>query len=159
MDESARWLLSKGRKKDAIKVILKMAKTNKVVMKEEDLINLKCEERLTQNSPLRETFKSKIVMRRFLVCLIWWISCTFIAFGLMVNAVSLAGNKYLNFALLSICDIPASFAMVYILTRFHRKKPLMISFLVCGGLCLIQSSVPKGIFKILKSYFFGQIII
>lgn len=144
MDESVRWLLSKGKKKKAINILLNMAKSNGLDLQATDLKNIQYEQKRAKNSPLMETFHSKIVVKRFLICIIWWMSCTFICFGLMVNVVSLAGNKYINFALMSMADIPASFAMVYTLKRFKRKKPLFSSFVGAGILCLVQPLVPKS---------------
>lgn len=144
MDESVRWLLSKGRKDEATKLLLKMARINKIKLDNKMLLNIQCEENGPKTSALNETFHSKIVIKRFLICLIWWTSCTFISFGLVVNVGSLAGNKYLNFGIMSLSDIPASIAMVFVLQRFKRKKPLLISFITAGLFCLVQPFVPKG---------------
>lgn len=143
MDESVRWLLSKGKKEQATKLLLKIARINKTKLDEKLLVNIRCEDNGT-NGALLSTLKSKIVIKRFLTCLIWWISCTFIAFGLVVNVDSLAGNKYLNIAIMSLSDIPASVTMVFILKRFKRKKPLLISFLTAGVICLVHPLVPRG---------------
>nr|XP_034825356.1 organic cation transporter protein-like [Maniola hyperantus] len=159
LDESVRWLLSKGKREDATKLLLKMAKANKVALDEKVLVNIKCEENGTESSALRETFHSKIVIKRFLICLVWWTSCTFIAFGLVVNVGFLAGNKYLNIGIMSLTDTPASIAMVFILKRFKRKKPLFISFLSAGLLCLIQPFVPKEyVWLSTGVYFLGRFV-
>ncbi|XP_041972898.1 organic cation transporter protein-like [Aricia agestis] len=154
MDESVRWLLSKGKKKEAIKILLKIAEKNKVSIKEEIIVNIKCEENNTRSSPLRDTLRSKLVLKRFLVCLVWWSSCTFICYGLAVNVVSLAGNKYLNFAIMAVSDVPACMVMVYTLKRFNRKKPLLISFTSVGLFCLLRSLVSKEYAFISTSLFF-----
>ncbi|XP_023944228.2 organic cation transporter protein-like [Bicyclus anynana] len=159
MDESVRWLLSKGKRKDATNLLLKMAKVNKIVLDEKTLVNIKSEENGAQSSALRETFRSRIVIKRFLICLIWWTSCTFISFGLIVNVGILAGNKYLNIGIMSLSDIPASIAMVFILKRYKRKKPLLISFISAGLLCLIQPFVPKQyIWMSTGVYFLGRFV-
>ncbi|KAL0883580.1 hypothetical protein ABMA27_015731 [Loxostege sticticalis] len=143
MDESVRWLLSKGKKKKATQILLKMVQNNGLDLNGQDLNNIQCEQIGAKSSPLRETLRSKVVLERFFICLIWWITCTFVGYGMMVNVVSLAGNKYINFMLMSLVDIPATFAMVYTLRRFQRKKPLFVSFMSAGILCLIQPFVPK----------------
>lgn len=146
MDESVRWLLSKGKKKKATQILLKMVQNNGLDLNGQDLNNIQCEQIGAKSSPLRETLRSKVVLERFFICLIWWITCTFVGYGMMVNVVSLAGNKYINFMLMSLVDIPATFAMVYTLRRFQRKKPLFVSFMSAGILCLIQPFVPKSKF-------------
>ncbi|OWR40799.1 solute carrier family 22 member 3-like [Danaus plexippus] len=158
MDESVRWLLSKGKRKQATKLLLKMAKINKISLDRKMLLNIQCEEG-TKNSALRETFRSRIVAKRFLICLLWWTSCTFICFGLIVNVGSLAGNKYFNFAIMSLSDIPASIAMFYVLKRFRRKKPLLVSFITAGLLCLTQPFVPKKyVWMSTGMYFLGRFV-
>lgn len=149
MDESVRWLLSKGKKKKATQILLKMVQNNGLDLNGQDLNNIQCEQIGAKSSPLRETLRSKVVLERFFICLIWWITCTFVGYGMMVNVVSLAGNKYINFMLMSLVDIPATFAMVYTLRRFQRKKPLFVSFMSAGILCLIQPFVPKSKFTVM----------
>ncbi|XP_063823887.1 organic cation transporter protein-like [Ostrinia nubilalis] len=159
MDESVRWLLSKGKKKKATQILLKMAKNNGLDLNGQDLNNIQCEQLETKSSPLRDTFRSKIVVKRFSICLIWWITCTFVSFGMVVNVVSLAGDKYINMGLMSLSDIPASFAMVYTLRRFQRKKPLFTSFMSAGVLCLIQPFVPKKyVWLSTGLYFLGRFV-
>lgn len=150
LDESVRWLLSKGRKDDAKRILIKMAKRNNVDLDEKMLINLDCGSvNQEQKSPLLETFRSKMIVERFLICIVWWTSCSFIYFGLMINSVSLQGNKYINFALLSLPDVPSSFVVAYVLKHFKRKIPLFSSFIIAGLLCVGQSFIPKGkIFQI-----------
>ncbi|CAH2241654.1 jg4159 [Pararge aegeria aegeria] len=159
MDESVRWLLSKGKREDATNLLLKMAKVNKIALDEKTIVNIQCEENKVESSALRETFRSKIVIKRFLICLVWWTSCTFIAFGLIVNVGFLAGNKYLNIGIMSLSDIPASIAMVFILKRYKRKKPLLISFISAGLLCLVQPFVPKQyVWMSTGIYFLGRFV-
>ncbi|XP_047545833.1 organic cation transporter protein-like isoform X1 [Vanessa atalanta] len=159
MDESVRWLLSKGKKEKATKLLLKMAKLNKITLDEKLLVNIRCEDNATNNYALWATFSSKIVIKRFLICLIWWTSCTFISFGLVVNVGSLAGNKYMNFGIMALSDIPASIAMVFILKRFKRKKPLLISFISAGVICLVYPMIPKEyIWSSTGVYFLGRFV-
>ncbi|KAL4711637.1 hypothetical protein ACJJTC_011345 [Scirpophaga incertulas] len=159
MDESPRWLLSKGRKKTATELLLKMARSSGIAMKIEDLSNIQCEEKQSRKSPLRDTFRSNIVLNRFFICLVWWMSCTFISFGLMVNVVSLIGDKYTNFGILSIADIPAAIAMVYTLKKFQRKKPLLLSFILAGLLCFVQPFIPAKLFWLSSGlYFLGKFV-
>ncbi|CAH0717482.1 unnamed protein product, partial [Brenthis ino] len=122
MDESVRWLLSKGKKDKATKLLLKMARVNNIKLDNKMLVNIQCEENV-------------------------------------VNVDSLAGNKYLNFAIMSLSDIPASIAMVFVLKRFKRKKPLLISFIFAGLLCLVQPFVPKEyVWMSTGVYFMGRFV-
>lgn len=150
LDESVRWLLIKGRKKEAKNILRKAAKLSNVYLEESTLDKLACEncEKTNTNvnliTLLTMTFKSKKLLLRFLACACAWITATFNKYGLLINSVSLEGNKYINYALTSFADLPASVLLVFLLIKFKRKKPLIFSFLMTGSFCIIQSVIPKG---------------
>lgn len=145
MDESPRWLLVKGRKDEAIKVLTNAAKKNKIDIDKNSLDKLTCEvsPNVTFNELIRNTFSSKQLRRRFFICLVWWVTSTFVNYGLMINSVSLQGNKYINFALTSLVDIPGILIITYVLIKFKRKLPLMLSFFTGAVLCIAQPFLPS----------------
>lgn len=146
LDESPRWLLSKERKESAITVLEKAAKTNGTSIEKSALENLTYETEKSQNNfmVLQRTFQSRLLLKRFLICIVWWTTATFVSYGMKINSVSLKGNKYMNFILMILPDIPATFACMYILKRFKRKKPLISSFLIGATFCLAQPFMPSG---------------
>lgn len=148
LDESPRWLLSKGRKDEAVKILEKAARKNKIAIDKNSLQNLTCE--VTQNVKfsklLKDTLKSKTLRKRFFVCWLWWTTCTFVNYGMLINSVSLQGNKYVNFALTAVVDLPSVIACTYIVIHFKRKLPLMISFMAGALLCMSQPFLPTGEF-------------
>ncbi|XP_023944221.2 organic cation transporter protein-like [Bicyclus anynana] len=147
LDESPRWLLTKGRKDEAISIIKNAAKKNNLEFDKESLENLSCDVDVKVSFPelLKQTFKSKKLMKRFMVCLIWWTTSTFVNYGLMINAVSLQGNKYINFMLVSLVDIPGCFIITYVLANFKRKYPLMLSFMGGAILSISQPFLPTNL--------------
>lgn len=83
-------------------------------------------------------------IHRFLVCMVWWFTITLINYGMMISAVHIAGNKYVNFSLLMLMDIPANVFYWLALSKYKRKIPLLASFMVGGIFCISQPFVPKG---------------
>lgn len=147
LDESPRWLLSKGKKDEAVAIIEKVAKKNKVKVDKNVLDKLSCEEDVkgaTLPELLKSTFTSAALLKRFFICLTWWTTSTFVNYGLMINSVSLQGNKYLNFALINMIDFPGSLIITFLMIRFKRKLPLIFTFVSAAILCLSQPFVPKG---------------
>ena len=70
-----------------------------------------------------------------------WFVITMIYYGLSLNAASLAGDVYVNFALLSLCEVPG-YAISYLGMRFAgRRTTLSLSLLIGGVSCLISSLV------------------
>ncbi|XP_068620361.1 solute carrier family 22 member 3-like [Battus philenor] len=149
LDESIRWLFSKGKTERATQLIEKIARRNKVQLDKTTLARL---DYVDENSAskkndwnsLRETFKSRIMMQRFLVCLVWWFTITLINYGMMISSVLIAGNKYVNFALLMLMDVPANVFYWLALARHRRRLPLLFSFVLGGLFCVAQPFVSQG---------------
>ncbi|KAI8439891.1 hypothetical protein MSG28_001355 [Choristoneura fumiferana] len=127
LDESPRWLLIKGRKDAAVSILESAANTNKIKLDAEELDNIYYEEEkgASFGKVLVDTFKSKTMLKRFFVCSVWWIASTFVNHGLTINSVALQGNKYINYALTSIIDVPGHVIVTLILLKFKRKVPLL----------------------------------
>lgn len=150
MDESIRWLLNKGKKKEVDEMVRQAAKVNKIKIDETKLFNLKCEENssnVSLKTLVKITFSSKKLFLRLLCCICMWFTALFNAYSLLINSVSLKGNKYLNYGLTMSSGIPASVAIFYLLTKCKRKKPLVFSFLLTGSFCMAHSLMPTGMVK------------
>ncbi|KAJ0179120.1 hypothetical protein K1T71_004832 [Dendrolimus kikuchii] len=157
IDESPRWLMTKGEKKKAIKILEKAAEKNKIELDKKELDNIVCEKEKNVDfgKLMQITFSSRTLVKRFLVCVIWWTTSTFVHYGMTINSVSLEGNKYMNFALMSLTDIPGSFVIMYVLTNFKRKVPLMASFFVGAILCMSQPFMPENLPWLSTIVYFG----
>ncbi|XP_013196007.2 solute carrier family 22 member 2 [Amyelois transitella] len=149
LDESIRWLFSKGKRKEAIRLIERAAKRNDVKIDKVVLETLKNIDEETKNdlqhkSLLLKTFRSRIMVQRFLVCILYWFTITLINYGMMVSSVFIGGNKYLNFSLLMVMDIFSNIFYWLALSKYKRKTTLIFSFIVGGIFCVCQPFVPKS---------------
>ncbi|XP_013174146.1 PREDICTED: organic cation transporter protein-like [Papilio xuthus] len=156
LNESVRWLLSKGRHNEAVDILKKAMKMNKVDLTDDvlsplselgDVEDTKSKEVAPKEEENKSSFtqalKSNIIRKRVLVCSFLWITCTFVYYGLSINSVSLAGNKYLNFMLVAFVEIPANFACLLVLDRFGRKRTLITTYVLSACLCISLSLLPK----------------
>lgn len=156
IEESVRWLLSKGRKKDAARIIFKVAAMNKKKLSPETIkqLNHDIDDALPQNMETKDqkasdhaktvefrpkqrslamqVIRSRIIMTRVCICSFWWITVTFTYYGLSINSVSLAGNMYINYILTALVEIPGYALSVLTLDWFGRKKSIMTAFTICG---------------------------
>lgn len=83
-------------------------------------------------------------MIRLLVCSFCWLANTFIYYGLSLNSVAFAGDKYVNFILVAVVEIPAHF-LTWLLTDYvGRKATLSGSFIFSGLFCLAIQFLPSG---------------
>lgn len=165
LPESFRWLINKGRFKEATEIILKTASWNKIGLTEgtleklfknnDDTCELKDKQELTNDyfeekaqniSPIREIFQHPSFLLRVANCSFCWLTNTFVYYGLTLNSVSISGNKYVNFMLLSLIEIPG-FAVTYVLSeRIGRRWTLCSSLILSGLICICTEYAPKGNF-------------
>ncbi|XP_069690607.1 solute carrier family 22 member 4-like isoform X2 [Periplaneta americana] len=152
--ESVRWLLAKGRTKEASEIVLKAARTNGVTLPQQLLNKLRASadtknelaKQQGNNGARKETmiqiFQSRILLKRLIISAFCWFSTTFVFFGLSLNSVSVGGNKYTNFILGALIEVPAYITFYLCLDRIGRKYTLCISFILSGISCIAFAFMP-----------------
>lgn len=65
-------------------------------------------------------------------------------YGLSLNSVNLIGNKYLNFTLVSLVEIPGYSLAWYCMNRIGRRWSLSGSLFLCGLTCTGGAFVSEG---------------
>ncbi|CAG9769662.1 unnamed protein product [Ceutorhynchus assimilis] len=153
LPESLRWNLSKGRIAECQETLRTLAKVNGKEISDKELetldivvaeINEPGKSLGKSSSLFMEAFTSRTLMLRLIACCICWVTCTFLFYGLTLNSVSLvAGNKYLDFILTSLVEIPAYFACNFVVEKCGRKKTLFVSYLLTGAACLLFIFIPN----------------
>ncbi|PSN36797.1 Organic cation transporter protein [Blattella germanica] len=74
-----------------------------------------------------------------------WAANAFVYYGLSVNSTSLGGNKYLNFALVALVEIPGYTVAWIAMNRLGRRWSLVVSMLICGATCIGAAFVPPDL--------------
>ncbi|CAK1542335.1 unnamed protein product [Leptosia nina] len=167
LDESPRWLLSKGRCDEALDILKRAGKMNNVNISQQLLSSLKANVKLDKVSKKEMEFstvftkvvKSKTMLLRLVLCCYLWITCSFAYYGLSINSVSLAGNKYLNYTFVVFIEIPANAMCYIVLTRFGRKKVLVTMYTLGGLLCIGLTLIPRNSLWSLVIYLAGKFAI
>ncbi|XP_076280722.1 organic cation transporter protein isoform X1 [Lasioglossum baleicum] len=152
--ESVRWLLANGRQDKVESIYRKMARLNGLRITDEAIgefkeLNMVKTEKTEQlasekKSPYMQILGSSVMMTRLLACSFCWLTNTFVYYGLSLNSVAFAGDKYTNFILVAIVEIPAYFLTWFMTDYVGRKITLSSSFLLSGVFCLAIQFVPSG---------------
>uniref|UniRef100_A0A2M4CZ55 Putative organic cation transporter n=1 Tax=Anopheles darlingi TaxID=43151 RepID=A0A2M4CZ55_ANODA len=158
--ESMRWLLTKGHHREVIRILRRIAKANgRPALSEELLAKFTAQQQAKagpQDHPdrikeksfvqlLAETCRHRRLMLRIVNCSFCWFTNAMVYYGLTLNSVTLAGDKYGNFILITLAAIPPSVAINCILNRYGRRKTQCGSLLLCGLFCLLTLTALKDI--------------
>ncbi|XP_058838024.1 organic cation transporter protein-like [Topomyia yanbarensis] len=150
--ESVRWLLSKGDREKAFGILKKAAKMNGKSLSPAAIESFypnsekdSASEELGNAgffSLLVDAFRSPGLLLRVANCSFCWLTNVLVYYGLSLNSVTLAGDKYLNFILVSLIELPGFLIMQLILDRVGRRATLCTTMLLCGLFCLLAEFIP-----------------
>ncbi|XP_017084227.1 organic cation transporter-like protein [Drosophila eugracilis] len=154
--ESARWLLSKGRKDCAIANMQKAARFNRVEVTNETLSDLldegetseekakqKLEDKDEDEGPspsVWDLFCYPNLRRKTLLIFLDWLVTSGVYYGLSWNTNNLGGNVLLNFVISGAVEIPAYIFLLLTLNRWGRRS-ILCGCLVMAGLSLLATVI------------------
>ncbi|XP_011050377.1 PREDICTED: LOW QUALITY PROTEIN: solute carrier family 22 member 5-like [Acromyrmex echinatior] len=141
--ESIRWLLIKNEHKKVEKIYRKMARMNGLPVTDEAIntfkeINVDKEEAKSklvtsdERKPIVQVLHSSVILIRLLICSFCWLTNTFVYYGLSLNSVAFAGDKYINFVLVAVVEIPA-YCLAWVLTDHIGRKPTLSGPFIPAG--------------------------
>ncbi|XP_030020683.1 organic cation transporter protein [Manduca sexta] len=149
LSESVRWLLSKQKFDEARVVLEKASRVNKKEISEKTMQALLTPpnapvNKVQPNGPglIASIVKSPVLLRRVCTTPIWWITTTFVYYGLSINSTSLSDTMYLNYILTCAIEIPGFYTAVLILDRIGRKPTLSGGFLFSAACNIAFAFIP-----------------
>ncbi|GBP80791.1 hypothetical protein EVAR_54236_1 [Eumeta japonica] len=153
LDESPRWLATRGRRADAARVLRKAARWNGIVLDENALASLEktnessvetTREHTGETGPWRRLVRSRALMARLALCSCCWAATSFVYYGLTINSVSLSERKHVDFALNMLMEVVASLLLAMALERFGRRKSILTALFACGVVCVLPYFISHG---------------
>ncbi|KAK0423713.1 hypothetical protein QR680_008292 [Steinernema hermaphroditum] len=92
---------------------------------------------------LRELIGSRALLTKILIMGYLWIANSFVYYALSLFSTSLAGNRYVNFVLMGLVELPAYIISPFLLDRFGRRKVVSIGHAVAGFSMLAAFFLPS----------------
>ncbi|XP_074650284.1 organic cation transporter protein-like [Tubulanus polymorphus] len=134
--ESVPWLLSKGKVEQAEEIVKKAAAFNGTTLPEHPF---KVEAEVKEEKQLgRMTLFRVPILRRitFILFALWFVN-NLVYYGLSLSAAELAGDRFLNFFLMALVEIPATVCCMFVLESRAGRRISLSSFHLLAGISLI----------------------
>ncbi|XP_050348547.1 organic cation transporter protein-like [Nymphalis io] len=157
LSESVRWLLSKKKFEEARVVLEKVARVNRKEISEKSMAGLMNPPQAALPEGVKEEEKPNLIksiirsptlLRRVCTTPIWWITTTFVYYGLSINSTSLSDTIYLNYILTCAIEIPGFYTAVLILDRIGRKATLSIAYFFSSACNIAFVFIPTDYYAV-----------
>ncbi|CAH3860637.1 organic cation transporter protein-like isoform X1 [Pieris brassicae] len=146
--ESARWLASRGRVNQAVKVLKRFEKVNGTTIPQDvldDFIVSASQTRQNKQESIKSVFKSGPLRRMMFLMVMAYMACAIIFDGLVRMSEGLGLDFFITFTLTSATEIPSVTLLALVLDRWGRRNLVCGPLIISGTLCFIAAFVPKGV--------------
>ncbi|XP_049872508.1 organic cation transporter protein-like isoform X2 [Pectinophora gossypiella] len=149
LPESPRWLITVGRKKEAIELLTYVAKKNNRNTDNIDIIVHEIEqqsmcERTQRRGSYLDLFKTPKLRMYTTINALMWMCCAHAYFGVNQYIGRLQGNIYLNVLLSAVSHVPNLLVMVFFAVFVRRKINVFITFGVAAISLLAFIFIPTS---------------
>ncbi|XP_038075652.1 organic cation transporter protein-like [Patiria miniata] len=148
--ESPRWLITKGRYKEAAKIIEKIAKVNGTEAPEDLLDKLSEDSKENKKQPSRipvtqlDLIRTPNLRKKTLILWVDWFVVNMVYYGLSLSTSALGVDDYLAAFVFGAIEIPSNLFCWYVMNRFGRRITLVAFYIFGGVFCLITIFIPLG---------------
>ncbi|GAB1603026.1 organic cation transporter protein-like, partial [Argonauta hians] len=141
MDESPRWLISKGKQEKAEDILRKIAKKNGTEYYSV-LTETKCTEPTTVvKGSFKDLFKSRILLSRAANVFFNWTAVNTVYYGLVLGSSSIVDNFYLSNLLMAVVELIPYVLLIFLMKKWGRKPLYSSSIILAGVSCFVSGFV------------------
>ncbi|XP_042235055.1 organic cation transporter protein-like [Homarus americanus] len=158
--ESARWLISKGRTDDTVKILKKAASVNGKTLTPDFLEEFreygsKQAKNDESTATVMDLLNTPVLRRRFLVLCIMWMVIITAYDAHMRNTKNIGGNVFVTFTIAGFVELPADFLTMVFVEKLGRRHTTVFTLIFGGLACFIIAGIPE-VQKISLMYNFNQ---
>ncbi|XP_075994246.1 solute carrier family 22 member 13-like [Genypterus blacodes] len=144
LPESARWLMTQGRKEDVQKEVRKAARVNGRKAPE-DLLDMLEVDSSSRRRNMLDIFRLAYLRKRALIMGYIWFGTSMVYYGLSLNVGSFGLNIYLTQFIFSAAELPARLGTLPLIQRFGRRICQAAALFLAGSACLLLLAIPKDL--------------
>ncbi|XP_053604721.1 organic cation transporter protein-like [Plodia interpunctella] len=155
VDEGVRWLLAHNKKDEAVRVLNKVAKINKITLstKAKQMLRSITEQRTKADEAghprpekphLALVLRSKKMLLRVALIAACFFCGMFVFNGTIINSSTISGDRYLNMSILLLVAVPTRIITALTLTRYGRKAPICVAYCLCTMFFIMSAVIPKS---------------
>ncbi|XP_074657504.1 organic cation transporter protein-like isoform X2 [Tubulanus polymorphus] len=151
--ESIPWLVANDRTEEAVRVLNQAAKCNRISLDLSPLTDSRKKRSGSNdassaiddasNHDICQVLRHPISRKYVFIMFILWFVNSLVYFGLSFTTTMLTGNRYLNFFLNALIELPALLVCLFFLQRFGRRVPLCSFHVISGIVLIISVFVPR----------------
>ncbi|XP_056155869.1 solute carrier family 22 member 13-like [Lampris incognitus] len=144
LPESARWLMTQGRKEEARQAIRRAARVNRRKVPEALLDKLELEPTSKAGSML-DLFRISYLRKCTIIMGYIWFATNVVYYGLSLNVGDFGLDIYLTQFIFGIVEVPARLASAVIIAHFGRRICLVVTLVFGGATCLSILTIPSDL--------------
>lgn len=162
MDESPRWLWSQGRIREAVAIIEKAIKMNKLTETvTTPLVPRSKSKKYTDDNRIGtlSLFRTPNLLKRTLIICGCWFANSVVYFGLTLSSGKLNGNPYLLLFLIGLVEVPGYILAMCFVHRVGHRTLVSAMMYMSGTCCLIAVALSMDSLYVIGVVMLGKLIV
>ena len=142
--ESPRWLVAEGRISEAEEILERIARKNGTVF-DKRYTRAKYDQRKStssENYSIHTLLTHKSIRSKMVILMCIWLVNSMVYYGLSFNSKNMEGDRYWNFFLSGLVEVPSYFLAVPMIDSLGRQKSLFLSVMIGSVGCLVCAFGP-----------------
>ncbi|XP_078413716.1 solute carrier family 22 member 3-like [Cetorhinus maximus] len=145
LPESPRWLLSRKRIKEALKIAQDIAEQNGKDLPStyKEMIRGENSSEEIKNPSLLDLFRTPQMRKRTLILMYSWFTSSVVYLGLILRLGIQGGDSYVDIFVAGAVELPATVLGFLVVERVGRRTPFVVSNILAGTFCLLAACISE----------------